>query len=122
MELCARFPYAGEKIDPTSRPEVVPSGILLIGVLRRDRLGARNEFAGSFETAAVARFSLPASPGVICCTSTFPALLRLPVRPPLVAQYHPSVHVYALSRHVTCVFRSKERRHLGNLFWCLLAA
>ena len=42
--------------------------------------------------------------------------------PTLVAQYHPSVHVYALSRHVTCVFRSKERRHLGNLFWCLLAA
>ena len=82
--LCARFPYAGEKIDPTSRPEVVPSGILLIGVLRRDRLGARNEFAGSFEcvTAAVARFGRPASPGVICCTSTFPALIRLPVRPP----------------------------------------
>ncbi len=39
-----------------------------------------------------------------------------------VAQYHPSVHVYALPRHVTGVFRSKERRHLGDLFWCLLAA
>ena len=49
-------------------------------------------------------------------------LLRSAHFPTLVAQYHPAVHVYALSRHVTRVFRSKERRHLGNLFWSLLAA